>query len=542
MRSLSVKKIISAILMIGLFFMQANAAAPFAGYEYSTDNYNGLIVSKRDIANAKPAPAAFVFDDALNSGRLNLDVPLNAPEDFVCDDNGNVYILDTLNGRIVIVDKSLSKTLCIIRGWMPGGAENTRFTGGRGIYQVDGRLYVSLTQDKKIVSFVIPLFIRNSSEFEPEDGVELVSGEHGKPLVIDVTADRIVESPDLSAIRDTFDFKPTKLAADSAGRLYVVVEGIFDGLMMIDSSNAFTGFVGANRIKISAIDLLWRRLSTDAQIEAQEDTVPIEFNSLDMDEEGFLYTTSKGNENENLVRRLNLIGNDVLKQGTWFIKGELSALVRQGVPGSTSHLIDIDVTEGGIYTCLDNIRGKLFTYNSEGDLLFAFGGISAQRGAFRVPAAVKWNNGKILVLDKGNNELVIFRPTEYGQAVIAATHTQYTGGYGESWDQWNKVLILNPHNQAANRNVGKLQYDKGEYYKAMQHFRLGNSPELYSQAYAKYRKIKAEKVIPWIAGGLILAFAVWVILKTVRFVRQSHERWVFFKEEARKYKERNSRK
>ena len=134
------------------------------------------------------------------------------------------------------------------------------------------------------------------------DGMAVVSQEDGKPPVITLDAGRVVESPDLSAIRDTFDFKPSKVVADRSERLYVVVEGVFDGLMTIDSDNAFVGFLGANRIKISAIDLLWRSLSTDAQIEAQEDTVPVEFNSLDIDEEGFLYTTAKGSDSENLVR------------------------------------------------------------------------------------------------------------------------------------------------------------------------------------------------------------------------------------------------
>ena len=195
--------------------------------------------------------------------------------------------------------------------------------------------------------------------------------------------------------------------------------------------------------------------------------------------------------------------------------------------------------DGGIYTCLDNIRGKVFTYNSEGDLLFVFGGISAQRGAFNVPTAVEWNQGNILVLDKGNNELVVFRPTEYGSAVINATVTQYTGGYGASWELWDKVITLNPHNQVAHRNVGKLQYDQGNYQEAMEHFELGNSPELYSKAFAKQRKIDAEKVIPWVVGAVLSLLGVFLAVQAVLALRRSRERWRFFREEARKYKERN---
>lgn len=526
----------AAVLLSLILCLPAAASQPFTDYEYSTDNYNGLITSDKDQANAKPAPAAFVYEDALNGARLGLDTPLSTPEDFTCDEKGNVYIMDTLNGRIVMVDAALSRAVCVIAGW----GEGTSFQGGRGLYIRDGRLYACLTSQKKIVAVDIPASLREEGALPAEqDGMTVVSQEEGKPPVIHLAAGRVVEAPDLSAIRDTFDFKPTKVVADRSERLYVVVEGIFDGLMTIDGDNSFVGFIGANRIKISAIDLLWRSLSTDAQIEAQEDTVPIEFNSLDIDEEGFLYTTAKGNDSESLVRRLNLTGTDVLKRGTSYIKGELSPLYSKGNPGSSSNLVDIDVTEGGIYTCLDNQRGRIFTYSSEGDLLFVFGGLSAQRGAFKVPTSVEWNQGKILVLDKGNNELVIFRPTEYGKSVIRATRAQYEGGYGASWEEWNQVITLNPHNQTAHRNVGKLYYDQGDYETAMKHFRLGNSPDLYSKAFAKQRKIDAEVVIPWVIGIFGAALLAFLAFQVVKALRRSRDRWRFFREEARKYKERS---
>lgn len=60
--------------------------------------------------------------------------------------------------------------------------------------------------------------------------------------------------------------------------------------------------------------------------------------------------------------------------------------------------------------------------------------------------------------------------------MIRATRAQYEGGYGASWEEWGQVITLNPHNQTAHRNVGKLYYDQGDYEAAMEHFRLGNSP------------------------------------------------------------------
>jgi len=77
----------AVILLSTVLCLQAAAVQPFSGYEYSTDNYNGLITSDKEQANAKPAPAAFVYEDALTGARLGLDTPLSAPEDFTCDED-----------------------------------------------------------------------------------------------------------------------------------------------------------------------------------------------------------------------------------------------------------------------------------------------------------------------------------------------------------------------------------------------------------------------------------------------------------------------
>ena len=91
------------------------AAVPYSGYEYSTDNYNSM-VGGEETANARPAPSAFVYSHSLNGGALGLDTPLNAPEDFICDDKGNAYILDSLNNRIVAVDLQARRATYVLTG------------------------------------------------------------------------------------------------------------------------------------------------------------------------------------------------------------------------------------------------------------------------------------------------------------------------------------------------------------------------------------------------------------------------------------------
>ena len=121
---------------------------------------------------------------------------------------------------------------------------------------------------------------------------------------------------------------------------------------------------------------------------------------------------------------------------------------------------------------------------------------------------------------------------------MEAAGAQYSGGYGESFALWNSVIDMNPFNQTAQRNVGKLEYDNGNYEQAMKHFRLGNSPELYSKSFGKQREIAARQVIPWVVGGIIVLLVAVAVFAGVRALRRAGGRWRFFRQQAAAYRQR----
>lgn len=506
---------IASLIFVCGVSLGAAASEPYGTYDYSTDNYNDQISSAKSQANARRVPDAFSYETALNSDNVTgLDKPLNAPEDFVYDKSGRVIISDTGNARLVLIDINTLSAREII-GWRKDSTSGN-FAGAVGLFFGNGRLYVCLRDEGRVLII-------------PESAYLNTAGST-------VVAESLIEAPDLSSVTDSFSFKPSKVVADDTMRMYVIVQGTFDGLVTLDADGEFLGYMGANEISMSLWERFWRSIYSEKQINASADTVPVEFYGMDIDGEGFIYTTSKGENSENAVRRLNLIGRDVIKNSTHYIKGDLSVLTKKGNPGTDSNLVDIDVTDGGIYTCLDNARGRIFTYNSDGDLLFAFGGLAARKGAFSVPCAVEWCEEKLAVLDKGAGELVIFAPTEYGSAVIEAAVTQYSGEYGESWSAWEKVLAMNPNNETANRNVGKLEYDKGDYKSAMRYFKTANDTELYSKAYSKYRSEKMSDIIPYIAVAIILLAVFLTVATIVRYIKASRERFKNFIKEVRRTK------
>ena len=91
------KKIISivcvlfALLMV--FAIPATAAQAYQTYTYSIDGKPLL------------SPDAYTPEKVLNASSMGLDTALKNASDMVVDAAGNVYIADTDNNRILILDK-----------------------------------------------------------------------------------------------------------------------------------------------------------------------------------------------------------------------------------------------------------------------------------------------------------------------------------------------------------------------------------------------------------------------------------------------------
>ena len=72
-------------------------------------------------------------------------------------------------------------------------------------------------------------------------------------------------------------------------------------MMEFDADGTFIGFIGTNLVKFSPADPFWKRISTKAQREQMQQFIPLEFNNVDVDADGFIYTTtSEKNRNGRL--------------------------------------------------------------------------------------------------------------------------------------------------------------------------------------------------------------------------------------------------
>ena len=107
-----------------------------------------------------------------------------------------------------------------------------------------------------------------------------------------------------------------------------------------------------------------------------------------------------------------------------------------------SSIIDVALGPAETYTMLDSRFGRLFTYSQRGDLLFAFGGKSAQDGNSQNPVAVEYRKNDILVLDSLGGQITVYTRTEYADLLIEALEMydsfDYEGAavvWIQSWDR-----------------------------------------------------------------------------------------------------------
>ena len=388
--------------------------------------------------------------------------------------DGLLYVLDAGNGRIVVFDEEW-KVVREIRGFVREGKQE-QFASPQGIFVTKhNHIYVADTENHRVVE------LTGEGAFVREIG-----------------------APQSEVISAGFQYYPIKVAVDNAGRIYVVGRGIFDGIIELDADGAFTGFMGTNRVKFDAWDYFWKQLSTKEQRSKLAQYIPLEFNNLDVDSEGFIYTTTGELTSTDPIKRLNPSGEDVLRRNGYFYPmGDIYS----GDISQSSLFIDVKVGENGVYSALDSRKGRVFTYDQDGNLMYIFGRMGEQEGTFRTPVAVERRGDQFLVLDKDMNRITLFKPTRYGTLINEANDLLVSGKYDEAEGKWRELLRLDANNEIAYVGIGKVLLRQGEYKQALEYLKLGYDREYYSKAFGKYRK---EMVRKYFGAGMtfVIVFGV----------------------------------
>ena len=465
--------------MLLLVFSTLNASVSSSSYIYNSDN------------KAVEAPDAATVTrniTGISSGAGSF----KAPQDLIVDNTGKIYVADTSNNRIVIIN-ALGKAEKIIESFEKNGTTDG-FNSPKGVFVTENHeIYICDTLNNRIV------------HLNPE-------GEYIREIVLK-TGDSLPKD---------FIFKPTKTAVDGTGRIFVASEGFNSGLLEFTAEGKYIRYMGAANVSLTASQLFWRTFSTKEQRNKTASNVSTDYNNLEIDDQGFLFVTSTAftyweyeSGKAQPLRKLNAKGNDVLtRMGN--PSGELdypdSKTSRATYKGPSS-LVDVAAVEYGIYAVLDQNRGRIFVYNSDGELLYEFGGPGDINGGITTAVALDYLNGSFYTLDSGKNQINIYGLTEYGKLFIDVSKAAAALDYATEETVWNKIINENSNCVLAMRGLGTAAYRKQDMETAMEYFMAADDTENYSKAYVFVRRNRIEKNAVWLIAAVIAAAVVFVALK-----------------------------
>ena len=255
----------------------------------------------------------------------------------------------------------------------------------------------------------------------------------------------------------------------------------------------------------------WRRLASKEERSKQQLYIPTEFTGIDIDSDGFVYASNIDADGVQGVRRLNPRGEDVIQKGENENLGGDIVTGTYGTYSGASEFTDVVYRGHGIYSLLDRKRGRIFTYDKEGNLLYIFGGLGSQEGTFNTPVAIESIGDQIIVLDAYYGAILKFGETRYGSLINDAVALRYDGDETQAIDKWQEVLKLNENNELANTGIGKAYLTAGDNKEAMKYLKLGMNRKYYSIAWKRYRNEVLTDSLGAVMSTVIVLIVVLVV-------------------------------
>lgn len=457
--------------------ISVSAVTPYQNYTYSEGT-----------GQISLAPQAYLPEITIYAKDLGIS-DFKDTADIFCSSDGCIYILDSGNSRIVILNPDLTYKTTFTFFFEEKSEDKKTITEAQGIFVDGDYIYIADTSHSRIV----------------------VADRNDGHLI------KFIEAPVADALGKNFVFKPSGVAVDDDKLLYIVGEGTYEGIINMNFEGEFLGFFGSNTVSTTAWDLFWRRFSTKEQRKTMLQLIPQDFSGIDIDSNEFILTTTYTAQNNSMVKRLNPGGTNVIRNRSVIgIVGD-PGTIWSGSMAGTSSFADIASGPDNIYACLDYKRGKIFCYDNDGYMLYNFGTISDQTGGFSAPVALTYlsDNSSIAILDKQKGNITVFAATDYAKAINAGIHFEKILEYDTAFDYWQKVISLNNNCDFAHDALGHIYYNNGDYSNSMQEFRQAGNKDMYSKCIKELRAYWLYDNIQYIVA-IVVVLVLLSVLNDVR--------------------------
>jgi len=466
------------------------ASAPYETYTYS--------MSGKPMAS----PHAYVPERTVSNFDMGLASPLTNPKDLFVDDAGNIYISDAPSGtegigRVIVLDSNFKYQFEITEFINQNGIRDS-FSNPDGLFVNEENIYVCDSDNQRIVVFdLVGNFVR------------------------------MIEAPQADVMGEDTLFHPVAISVDSSGKLYVVSDQTYSGVFALESDGSFICFIGAQKADVPLATRIRRIFFPDV---VAEEYITSAYNNITIDKDGFIWVTtddidaetlssaiSSGDETYAPVKRLNNQGVDIMRRNGFFIPAGEVALEGNGAGGSSSSsatgpsmLIDVALGPNGMWSVVDSKRCRIYTYDSDGNMLFAFGDKGQQLGNLSQPTAIAYSGSSLLVLDAKLTSITVYKREPYGDVIDKALGFTAQRKYGDALTMWNEIYKNNTNFDAALVGIGTNLYREGNYTESLEYFQAAGDVTSYSESFKAIRKAWVEKwvfllIIIIVAGIIVLS-------------------------------------
>lgn len=486
----------------------AISATPYEGYNY--DPYG--------VATA--SPVGYLPNGTIDYTDMGLETPLKAPEDLFVYNDKEIWIADTKNNRVVLLDSNYK----FVR-------EYTSFVTEDGTeYPLTEPQCVYVKRNEKEeydeIFVCCSVTIKDEAGKDKKDGYVVTADYSG-------TVKHIYRNPN-DPIANINDYQPLGVVADNSGYVYVLAYGVLDGLIVYKyDTGEFTTFYGANKVVLTwklIVQQTWKKIFSREAADTMIRAVPTEMSNIFIDNEGFIFTTTETEtvEKDLRVRKLNATGANTLR-------GDANALVdvvfgdrESGVvvagggrSKSDTRLTDITVNDAGIMACLDSERSRVYIYDQTCMLLTTFGYKTSGNipdGAVSNPSAIGAMGDNYLILDADRGAIVAYRPTDYLYMLLEANEYYTDGYYIEGEPYWRNVLKYDANFSRGYAAVGKSLQEQHKYEESLNWLKQGQDRTAYSLALAEYRKEYLRDNYWWLVP--VAAVAVVLFVMIIRYIQK----------------------
>ncbi len=390
-----------------------------------------------------------------------VELPVSGAEDLFITPDGDFYIADTSNRRVLRLNRDLEVTAVYGKGLLAGPT---------GVF-VDGAgtLYIA---DAKSNTVVI---------LDREGNLLSRFGRPNDPL-----------------FGRKNQFLPRKIVVDARRNLYVVSEGSTNGLVVLTTNGRFVGYFGANPAVMSLKMILQRLFLTREQLAQFIKSEAASPSNVAIDADGMIFTVTAGTNPRQSIRRFTVAGRNIFPE----------------IYGSATFR-DLHVSPYGLVTAVD-AEGRIYEYNLKGMLLFVFGAKDQgdQRlGTLRDPSAVARYEDRIYVLDREKNALVVYQATSFARLVHSGVRLYVEGFYTQARPYFEEVLRYNGSFIMAYQAIADAYFKEGDYARALVYYRYAEDRHGYSEAFWELRNAILQR---YLGDGILALVALSILQSTLQ--------------------------